>query len=158
MGPNSEATMARELPLRSICVVGDDPHPATATCLLPPCAAGKESISGCLGWRNRPTRRASPGENGGRENRFGRPVVMGMETEVFLRSVRGRLTERMYHVFVGRPASAEVSATPSRTRLPGTDGRLFQVGRRITSLVLWFDPCICYSKWEIVSFIVRDKG
>ncbi|CAL9067712.1 unnamed protein product [Musa banksii] len=51
---------------------------------------------------------------------------MGMETEVFLRSVRGRLTERMYHVFVGRPASAEVSATPSRTRLPGTDGRLFQ--------------------------------
>ncbi|URE36208.1 hypothetical protein MUK42_34436 [Musa troglodytarum] len=32
----------------------------------------------------------------------------------------------MHHAFVGRPASAEVSATPSRTRLRGTDGRSFQ--------------------------------
>ncbi|RWW04671.1 hypothetical protein GW17_00032089, partial [Ensete ventricosum] len=69
-----------------------------------------------------------------------------METEVLSRSVRGRLTGTR---FLSRLRGPRLPEKPN--------GRLFQVGRRITSLVLWFDPCIRYSKWEIVSFILLDK-
>ncbi|URE40506.1 hypothetical protein MUK42_33891 [Musa troglodytarum] len=75
-------------------------------------AGWKRIDRGPLGWRNRPR---------------GARKATGRESIDSGGRVRRRLPETMHHAFVGRPASAEVSATPSRTRLRGTDGRSFQV-------------------------------
>ncbi|URE36207.1 hypothetical protein MUK42_34436 [Musa troglodytarum] len=106
--PKSDATVARELKLR------DDPHPATATCL---CWLEKNR-SRAVGLEEPSERSKATGEiwGGGGER----------ESIDSVSRVRRRLPETMHHAFVGRPASAEVSATPSRTRLRGTDGRSFQ--------------------------------
>ncbi|URE40507.1 hypothetical protein MUK42_33891 [Musa troglodytarum] len=74
-------------------------------------AGWKRIDRGPLGWRNRPR---------------GARKATGRESIDSGGRVRRRLPETMHHAFVGRPASAEVSATPSRTRLRGTDGRSFQ--------------------------------